>query len=190
MDQFTMERVTRKSGGFRQIRALYHTAFPREERVPFPVLMACSRSRTVDFWAFYTEGRFCGLAYLVKGGALVALMYLAVVPPLRSKGYGGRILSDLCAHYAGQTVALDIEQILPEAENAQQRRRRRAFYLKNGFYSSGYGHSIRGVAYEILVRGRAFTPEKYAEIFRKFSRGGVRMHLEPLPAGEEGVSME
>ncbi len=179
MAQLTVERITAHSRGVKQIKSLYRSAFPKEERIPFPILMRRAQSDWVHFLSFYENGRFCGLAYLLLGEHLGVLMYLAVEDALRSHGYGTQILNAIRG-YCGdhRTIALDIEQVIPESVNYHQRRRRRDFYLRNGFLPSGCGHSLRGVDYEILISDSAFSPGDYAELIRRYSAGTVRMEIQ------------
>lgn len=178
MIQLTVERMTTYSRALRPVKSLYLSAFPREERVPFPILMRRAQSDWVHFLLFYDGGLFCGLAYLLLGEHLGALMYLAVNDSLRSRGYGTRILSAIRDYCGDRTVALDIEQVIPGATNYDQRKRRRDFYLRNGFLPSGCGHSLRGVDYEILISDSAFSPGDYAELIRRYSAGTVRMEIQ------------
>lgn len=194
MSQLVMERVTSACRMLHRIKSLYDEAFPREERAPFFLLKAAAKKPYIDFFAFYNRGDFCGFAYLVSGEQMCTLMYLAVEEKYRSCGYGGQILSCLRAYCGQRVIALDIEQVSPQADNYEQRRRRRAFYLRNGFSSSGYGHLLRGVQYEILISSGTFCPEEYAALIHSFSHGMLRIELqklaipEPTP-GPEGTSI-
>lgn len=177
MVQLTVERIMAYGRGIKPVKSLYLSAFPREERVPFPILMRRAQSDWVHFLSFYESGRFCGLAYLVLGEHMGALMYLAVEESLRSHGYGTEILNTVRSYCGERTVALDIEQVIPGSCNYGQRKRRRDFYLRNGFLPSGYAHSLRRVDYEILTSDGSFSPADYAELIRRYSAGTVRMEL-------------
>ena len=177
MDRLTVKRITKRSDAIRPVKSLYLSAFPREERVPFAILTRRAQSDWVHFLSFYENDRFCGLAYLVLGEHLGTLMYLAVEKSLRSRGYGAQILGVIRDYCGGRTIALDIEQVIPGACNYDQRKRRRDFYLRNGFSPSGYAHSLRRVDYEILTSDRSFSPGEYAELIRRYSAGAVRMEI-------------
>ncbi len=180
MSQLHMERVSPGCRSLRKIRILYRQAFPRAERAPFPLLMWAAREKEIDFFAFYDGGDFCGFAYLVQGETISTLMYLAVEGACRSRGYGAQMLALLRDYSGEKAIVLEIEQVLAGAANYEQRRRRRLFYLRNGFVPSGYGHTLRGVRYEILSAGD-FSPEEYARLMHRFSRGMVRMKIRALP---------
>ncbi|HIR53753.1 MAG TPA: GNAT family N-acetyltransferase [Candidatus Onthovicinus excrementipullorum] len=177
MGRLTAEHVTSSHRDLDRVRALYLSAFPREERAPFRLLLMRSRAEYIDFFAFYDSGRFCGIAYLISGERTSALMYLAVEQSARSQGYGAEMLAWIRAYCGARTVALDIEQVIPTADNYEQRKRRRDFYLRNGFRASGCGHTLRNVRYEILASSVDFSPEEYARLMRRFSCGMVRMDI-------------
>jgi ribosomal protein S18 acetylase RimI-like enzyme len=61
------------------------------------------------------------------------VLYLAVDGSLRGKGYGSRVLSQIKAEKPGQRTVLNIEPLDEKAPNAEQRRKRLAFYERNGF---------------------------------------------------------
>lgn len=44
-----------KSKGKREIKELYETSFPKEERMPFIVMLLMSCLRNTQFFAFYEE---------------------------------------------------------------------------------------------------------------------------------------
>ena len=72
----------------------------------------------------------------------------------RGRGIGQRILSALLARYEGRSAVLDMENpAQPGAPNPEQRRRRAAFYRRNGFRETGVGKTFGPVAMTILLRG-------------------------------------
>lgn len=75
---------------------------------------------------------------------LTFVLYLAVDQAVRSGGYGREILQNISQTYPEQTIVLDIEALDSSAENAEQRQKRREFYVRNGFHSTGNGFPMRG----------------------------------------------
>lgn len=177
MSQLTTRRITPKYEDIDRIKSLYLSAFPMEERAPFAVLLRRTKSESVHFLAFYEGKQFCGFAYLMLEGRLASLMYLAVEESLRSRGYGTIMIDSIRAYCGDRTVIVDIEQVVPGAENYNVRERRRGFYLRNGFHAAGCGYSLRKVDYEILVSGSDFSPEAYAALIRHYSAGMVRLDI-------------
>ena len=117
----------------RRIKDLYVSAFPKIERLPYSMLMRYSLKKEIDMWGYYDGGKFIGFAYMMILGDYAYLLYFATKKELRSRGYGTAIVKDLMKTYSDKNMVLDIEPVVPEAPNAEQRIRRRDFYLKLGF---------------------------------------------------------
>ena len=99
---------------------------------------------------------------------------------LRGRGLGQEILSRLLEKRAGRTLILDMESPEQECENAEQRRRRHGFYLRNGFRDTGVGKSFRGVDYTILIHGPgSFSMRDYDEIIAE-----LRAVWDAMPGAE------
>lgn len=144
-------------------RMLYLASFPEEERIPFDMMLVRS-DLGMEVRALYDGELFCGFAALRRMKDVVFLMYLAIEPSLRSKGYGSAVLDELCALLPSQSMVLDIEPPSSDAPNAQERVRRKAFYLRNGFRDSWYGYDWRGCSYELLLRGPDLSQQQWQGI--------------------------
>ena len=79
---------------------------------------------------------------------------LAVEPALRDRGLGSAALEALQARYAPRPLVVDIEEPWEGAENFAQRQRRKAFYLRCGFYETPVRYHWRGEPYQLLSTGR------------------------------------
>ena len=154
------------------LRALYEESFPEEERIPWGDLMRLVVQMPLELAAYREGGELLGLTIVYPRPRLSWFWYFAVPPEKRGRGIGQRILSALLARYAGRSAVLDMEDpAQPDAPNPEQRRRRAAFYLRNGFRATGVGKTFGSVAMTILLSGDdTFTPSDYdtllAEIFR------------------------
>jgi len=95
-------------------------------------LLKRSKREGIDFIAYYDEEKFIGLAYLITFENLTYLWYLAVVQDLRSQGYGAQVLSHIKENYPDNCIVLNLEAENPAASNNEQRKIRKAFYLRNG----------------------------------------------------------
>jgi GNAT superfamily N-acetyltransferase len=176
------KNITNRNKNIREIKDLLRSSFPKAERVPFWLLMLRAKFKSVEFLAFYYNSRFCGLAYLVTHENMTFILYLAVDSKLRSKGYGSRILNIISERYKNNTIILDIEAIDKTADNFEQRKKRKNFYLSNGYASSGYGFILDDVAYEVLQKGEEFDSERCIKLFKNFSLGMVKIRLYPISA--------
>ena len=67
---------------------------------------------------------------------------------------GSAVLEALQARYAPRPLVVDIEEPWEGAENFAQRQRRKAFYLRGGFYETPVRYRWRGEPYQLLSTGK------------------------------------
>lgn len=166
-----VKHITAKSDVYTYVKKLYKAAFPKEERIPMCLLMWRARVDWIQFLAFYDDGKFCGMAYIVYNNTLLDILYLAVDEKFRSQGYGQQILTYLAQSYK-RTIVLEVELPDKKASNYEQQIRRKAFYLRNGFMNTGYGIDINKVSFEILKNKPEFQKEDW-EYLRKTTWNGI-----------------
>ena len=110
-----------------QIEKLYYEAFPVEEQKPFSVILEKNREGSMEILAAENNHKdFTGLAITARHRDLVMLDYFAISPCHRQGGVGSKVFRMLKERYAGQRFFLEIESTLVKAENAEQRKRRKA----------------------------------------------------------------
>lgn len=154
------------------IRALYESAFPKEERIPWNELLRLVREMPLEFAVYSDEDGPAGFTIVYPRPRLSWFWYFAVPPEKRGRGLGQRILSTLLGRYEGRSAVLDMEDpAQPGAPNPAQRQRRADFYLRNGFRETGVSRVFGPVAMTILLKGDdTFTDADYdqllSEIFR------------------------
>lgn len=176
----TMKKVPMFGATTHNVKRLYETAFPVEQRVPFWSLRLHSNMNGMEIVAYYDEDVFCGFACLLATEKAVYLYYIAVADGQRKKGYGTQILDDLKQRYPEKTIALDIEARDPRANDNEKRAARRAFYLKNGFKASGFGFKDGGL-FEIMVFGEKLEePKAYAALIDRLAFGLTHTNVRPM----------
>ena len=154
------------------LRALYESAFPDEERIPWDDLLRLVREMPLEFAEYRDGEELLGITIVYPRPRLSWFWYFAVPEEKRGRGIGQRILAALLARYEGRSAVLDMEDpAQPGAPNAAQRRRRRDFYLRNGFRETGVGKTFGPVAMTMMLKGEdAFATSDYdtllSEIFR------------------------
>lgn len=142
-------------------KALQKRAFPKEEQYPLWAMRLMAVQKGVDYRAFYDEGLFCGIAYTSVTDRMLYVLYLAVNDALRSQGYGTRILSLLKEQNPEKEITLNIEPLDKQAKNYEQRKRRMAFYCRNGFSDTGYRLVDVTGEYSILSTADSFSAGDY-----------------------------
>ncbi|BDF05284.1 GNAT family N-acetyltransferase [[Clostridium] hylemonae] len=168
--KLTVKKIHRNLPDYKKIKALYKRAFPKEERFPAGILQILAVLNIFDGLAYYDGEQFCGFLYSIVREKGVWLMYLAVDANMRSKGYGSRILAYVKKKYPDRPVILEVEEPDDSAENAEQRRRRIAFYKRNGFYETKQYIKIRSVRYEIMSTEEGFTVEDFRDLRKEMFR--------------------
>lgn len=151
-----------------RMRVLYRKAFPRAERMPFWMLCRKVHAGRAELLCIEDEnGGFLGLAASMIDGNRVLIAYFAVTAEARGHGTGSQALSALLERYRGKRVFLEIEALEPEAENYEQRVRRKHFYLRNGMAEGGLSVQVFGVNMEILTNGMRVSFEEYINFYRQ-----------------------
>jgi len=162
----------------RLVKKLYFEAFPREERIPFPLLRLLAFRRGAAFTEYYLGNRFCGFTYTFEQGETAFLMFFAVTAETRGRGAGSEILRLLREKYGEKAVILDIEPPDPGAENAEQRLRRLSFYEKNGFFDTGFYLDEYCGRLKLLSSKRELDKESCRALLKRLSVGEWSFRLE------------
>ena len=167
--------VTKKSPWLPQVKALYESAFPANERIPIKHLLDDKIKR--EFWAFFDKEdgesgaapKFCGFSNSITHGSITNIVYFAVVPELRSRGYGSKILQAIREKHPNSRIVVDIEveEDSKDAEELERRNRRRDFYQRNGFGSSPVDYVWQGEHYRLLTAGGTVTEKEFRDFWKE-----------------------
>lgn len=149
-----------------RIYRLYHSAFPRSERKPFSMIRAMQKKGKSDVWYCENDGKFAGLVVTINGSDKVLLDYLAVNKKCRGQGVGSKLLRQMRQQYAGKGIFLEIETVRSTAENYEERKRRKRFYLSNGMTELGVFVELFGVEMELLGSDCKLTFDEYHAFYR------------------------
>ena len=150
-----------------KIEALYYHAFPEEERKPFAMLLEKEKQNNVEILAVTTvDGEFLGEAITAMYEDMVLLDYFAMAPECRGKGNGSLVLKGLQERYGEKRFFLEIERTGVPAPNAEQRIRRKKFYLSNDMKLTECYVEVRGVEMEILTHDCSIEFEEYCSLYK------------------------
>ena len=186
-------RIRVASGTDRWAHDLYLRAFPEDERLPWALIHLLSLRRGIDLVAWWDQPAGptraaspdpVALTWTVRrpGSRLLYLFYLAVDDVARGRGLGTRLLAELERRHPGCSLVLDIEPVIAEADNAEQRRRRLAFYERAGFRDTGYAVLDSTEKYWTLVReapGTTFDPDDFRDALRCLDCGLITARVVP-----------
>lgn len=168
--QIRVEKVKLHS---ENVKRIYFEAFPKKERMPFPMMVAMSKLWNTQFFAFYDGDTLCGFVYLAQNSKLVFVMFFAVDQSLRSKGYGSAILHEIQKMYPNKKIIISIEPCDEKASDIELRKRRKAFYMRNGYKETGYMMKLNGVIQEIIIINGEFVKKEFLLFFAFYSNGTV-----------------
>ncbi len=163
--------------GYKEAMGLMKSSFPPNELIPLWILRLFTIRRGVRFRAIYDDDQFIGTAYTYEDEKHFYILYLAVDPRFRSKGYGGMILDHAYALADGRNISLDVESMDPNAENLEERKRRFAFYERHGITDTKYDFTDDGKSFYTVLSSdiEGFDIDSFINMLKKFSLGLVRM---------------
>ena len=166
------EKQITKDNADESIRRLYETAFPQGEQIPWEDLVRLIEAMPLDFTAYYEDEQFIGFTITYPRRTFNWFWYFAVREELREKGYGRRIFSQLMKKYQGQPSVLDMESPYQEpCPNPEQRKRRHAFYVRQGFRDTHLFKTYNGITMTIMMAGPGtFTMQDWDDIVGELKR--------------------
>ncbi len=176
--RISLRKTDAFSCDYKNIKRLYNTAFPADERAPMWLLTAKAYKKNVDFWSLYcnceyrdgkcNDDKWFGMAYVVNEKDLSYLFYFAVSEKERGRGLGTAALRALKMKYSGRRLFLALEQLDEDAENYSERLKRRNFYLKNDFVPIGCTIKEGTVTYDVMGVGGDIQPAEYEKMMKNY----------------------
>ena len=160
-----------------KVYRLYQAAFPASEKKPFSMIRSMQKKGKTDVWYCEEKGKFAGLVITINGPDQILLDYLAVAKKRRGQGIGSQILQKMREQYYGKGVFLEIEIVDEVAENYEERKRRKQFYLSNGMMPMNVFVELLGVDMELLGFECKLTFEEYHAFYRDNYNEWVAEHV-------------
>ncbi len=145
---------------------LYKEAFPGAQRIPAWLLRYKLKKGKAGFNILYIDDTWIGLIYATEYKDIVFVQFLAILELFRSDGYGSKVMDSMRVMHSGKRIVLNIEELDEQAENYQQRIKRKAFYEKNGFSSSGYIVKEPAERLEMLILGGSISKEEIEAMYK------------------------
>ena len=162
---FITRRIGKKSRELNKIEKLYIESFPENERFSFSMMIK-NESGNYETFGFYKDGNFCGFAILLNSLDISHIIYFATLPELRGKGLGAKALGAMGRIKSGRRIIVDIEREVPDCEENEIRRRRKNFYLRNGYSETEVRYRWQDEAYEILVSGGTLSGDDFGNFWK------------------------
>lgn len=161
------EKIDENTKNLEDIKQLYMDAFPFEERVPFYIMVSVGNDRGVEFLSIYDDDTWLGFIHTLVGEKLSYIFYFAIDGGLRHSGYGSKIIREYKKIHP--KLSLAIEPIEEDSDNIKQRKKRLAFYEKNGFETLDTKVVEMGVEFELMgAKGMEIKESDYKSLVKKF----------------------
>lgn len=162
---FITRRIGKSSNELDKIEKLYIESFPENERFSFDKMIK-NESGHYETFAFYQNNAFCGFAIFLNSGDISHIIYFATLPELRGKGLGAKALAALRRIKKDMRIIVDIEREMPDCTENEIRRRRKNFYLRNGYEETEIRYRWQDESYEILSNGGEVTREDFGNFWK------------------------
>ena len=91
----TSQLITDVFPDLEKVEQLNKEAFPEEERVSLEEFLSYQDRDDAHFFAFYNEEEFVGFAFAISNQKAFYISFFAIMPHLRSHGYGREIIEKL-----------------------------------------------------------------------------------------------
>ena len=161
------EKIDENTKNLEDIKHLYMDAFPFEERIPFYIMVSVGNDRGVEFLSIYDDDTWLGFIHTLVGEKLSYIFYFAIDGGLRHSGYGSKIIREYKKIHP--KLSLAIEPIEEDSDNIKQRKKRLAFYEKNGFETLDTKVVEMGVEFELMgAKGMEIKESDYKSLVKKF----------------------
>lgn len=150
-----------------QVLKLYEAAFPEEEKKPFSMMEMWTEQGKLEILVVLEGEEFLGLAINMLEDNVALLDYFAIAPEKRNGGVGGQAVRLLQERFAGKKYIFEIEMQDEKADNAADRKRRKAFYLRNGLKETGLFVHAYKTDFEIITPDGELTYKEYVDMLQK-----------------------
>lgn len=169
-NRLIIKKLDQKHPDINKVLYLYQISFPENELMNFNVFF--SSQIKGDVLSFYDNNIFVGFAALMNKDNISNILYFAIEPSLRGKGYGTQSLKQICEYFGNNKIILDVEDPF-ECNNEREREKRLKriqFYIKAGFKLTNIKYKWSDEYYVIMVINSVNLTEKEFWEFWKIRR--------------------
>lgn len=167
-----LKPLNQNDGNYYKVIDLYKSAFTTARHIPTWFLRFKLRKGKLGFNVLYADDTWIGLIYTTEYRDIVLVHFFAISDSFRSSGYGSKVIDSMKVAHVGKRIVLNIELLDKQEKNYQQRVKRKAFYEKNGFSSSGYIVKEPREKLEMLIFGGSIKKDEieamYQHLFGRF----------------------
>jgi hypothetical protein len=176
--------LNKEDKNYDNVLALYKASFPGAQYIPTCLLRFKLRHGKDGFSVIYDDENWVGLLYFTRYKDIVFVQFFSIAEATRSMGYGSEVLAELARLYVNSRLVLNIELLDDTAENNEQRIKRKSFYERNGFTSTGFAVKEGAEFFEMLIMGGNIEAQEieamYQSLMGKFGRYLVRPQVRKI----------
>jgi len=172
-----------------RIWILYRGAFPKDERKPFKIFRDLWRRGKSDVWCLYDGKEFKGFASTINSNTVVMIDFFAVLKNSRGRGYGKQALRLLQEQYREGGIFIEIESVFEAVNDIDVRRRRKRFYIENGFIPVHVLADVFGVPMELMCWHCKIDYETYHRFYHDNYSPFAASHLKPMDYPDGGDAL-
>lgn len=136
-------------------------AFPVNERCSIDDLFNSGCDGNLDFIGIYANNELVGFFAVRKFGNIRYMAYFAVSAHKRSMGIGSKAIQLLKNFYTNCQIVVEFEAPDENCQNNSIRIRRRDFYLRNGFFPTGWFSFYDDTEFEIACSEKVFDKAEF-----------------------------
>ena len=143
---------------------LYKSAFPKEERVDIQTLYDLNSENLIEIDILKVDEKNIGLAVIYLNQDIHLLSYFAIEEKYRGQGLGTKALALLKEKYDNLIVEIESTN-LKKVDDYDLRKKRKDFYLKNGYKVLEGQVNYFGIEMELMATTKDAGLDEYFETY-------------------------
>lgn len=159
--EIQLRKILQDSPDKSVLEKINEESFPVNERNSVDDLFDSGRDGNLDIIGIYADNVLAGFFAVRKFGRIRYMAYFAVSSQKRSKGIGSKALQLLKSFYSDCQIVNEFEAPDNSCQNNNIRLRRRDFYLRNGFFETGWYSSYDDTEFEIACSEKVFDKQEF-----------------------------
>lgn len=160
----SLHSIAKDSPFIGELERINAEAFPPEECddpkhffIPMPGIAS-------EVLGIFADDNFVGFMVAWKHMQTVYVAGFAIDERYRNHGLGILAMQEFFTRFADCEIWLCFEMLDPRANNASMRERRRAFYLRQGFFPTGWFGGFYNMKFELVSNQRPYNIEGFHEL--------------------------
>jgi len=164
--QVTLHRIPQNAPEKHLLDRINEEAFPANERIALDDLYASGADGNFELICIDFAGQPAGFFAIRRFENLRYLAFFAIDRKMRKKGIGGAALRKLLHSESDCVFVTELEAPFADSKPDEIRNRRKRFYLRSGFYETGWFSYYCNTEFEIVCSSPEFDYLAFSRLFR------------------------